>query len=81
MTLSGCFFGESMFSLVPNASKVALIALAKRMHANGGVLIDCQYRTEHLASMGGCHISYDEFMKKVKVGASLSNPDFLREPA
>lgn len=55
------FFGESMFSLVPSASKLALIHLAQMLEPHGG-LIDCQFETEHLKSMGGRHISYDEYM-------------------
>lgn len=55
------FFGESMFSLVPNASKLALIALAQTIEPWGG-LIDCQFETPHLLSMGGRHISYEEYM-------------------
>ncbi len=58
-----CFCGESMFSLVPSASKVALIALARRMEAQGEEMIDCQLHTPHLASMGGRYISYDEYME------------------
>ena len=57
------FFGESMFSLVPSASKLALIHLARTMQENGGLLIDCQFHTPHLESMGGRHIKYDEYMK------------------
>ena len=56
------FFGESMFSLVPNASKIALIFLAETMQPDGGI-IDCQFETAHLKSMGGRHISYEEYMK------------------
>ena len=55
--------GESMFSLEPNTSKLALITLALFLKENGGVLIDCQYETSHLKSMGGRHISYDEYME------------------
>ncbi len=62
VTLKRCFFGESMFSLEPNTSKLALIALAHTMQKNGGKLIDCQFETPHLLSMGGRHISYDEYM-------------------
>ncbi len=57
-----CFCGDSMFSLVPSGSKVALIALARRMAAEGGLMIDCQYETPHLKSMGGRSISYEEYM-------------------
>lgn len=58
-----CFIGESMFSRVPNASKMALIHLAKVMQAHGGKMIDCQIKTKHLESMGGRYISYREYMK------------------
>ncbi len=60
------FFGESMFSLQPSASKLALIYLAKLMQRTGGNLIDCQFETPHLKSMGGEHISYDEYMKLIR---------------
>ena len=63
VTLNGCFFGESMFSLTPCASKIALIFLAETMSANGGKLIDCQLETAHLKSMGGRYIDYDEYME------------------
>lgn len=55
------FFGESMFSIAPSASKFALIKLAELM-ANSGGLIDCQFETPHLKTMGGRHIPYDEYM-------------------
>lgn len=67
VTLGKCFFGESMFSLRPNASKMALIYLAQLLEQNGGVLIDCQFETEHLLSMGGRHIDYDEYMKYLQM--------------
>lgn len=57
------FIGESMFSLVPSASKVALISLARCMSEKGGTMIDCQLETPHLLSMGGRYISYDEYMR------------------
>ena len=64
--LGSCFFGESMFSLVPSASKLALIHLARYMEEHGGTMIDCQFETPHLKSMGGRHISYDEYMKMMR---------------
>ena len=57
-----CFFGESMFSLEPSASKVALIHLASQLKQFNNTLIDCQFETPHLKSMGGRHIAYDEYM-------------------
>lgn len=62
VTLGCSFFGESMFSLHPSASKYALIALARWMESVGGRLIDCQFETSHLRSMGGEHIDYDTYM-------------------
>ena len=56
------FVGESMFSLVPSASKLALIFLARKMKADGVSLIDCQLETAHLKSMGGRYISYQSYM-------------------
>ena len=56
------FFGESMFSREPNASKLALIRLAQEMQGGRGV-IDCQFETPHLKSMGGRTIPYDEYMR------------------
>lgn len=56
------FFGESMFSLEPGASKLALVSLARKMQAEGEKLIDCQLHTDHLESMGGRYIPYDEYM-------------------
>ena len=66
------FIGESMFSRVPNASKLALIYLARVLEANGFELIDCQIRTDHLASMGGRYIPYEEYM-------TYLNPDYKKQ--
>jgi leucyl/phenylalanyl-tRNA--protein transferase len=62
VTIGSGFFGESMFSLVPSASKLALIVLAKTMQEVGGKIIDCQFETAHLKSMGGRYITYEEYM-------------------
>jgi leucyl/phenylalanyl-tRNA--protein transferase len=67
VTIGNCFIGESMFSLVPSASKIALIYLANLMDQLGGVMIDCQFETSHLKSMGGEHITYEEYMKYMKM--------------
>ena len=66
VNLGKVFFGESMFSLVPNASKVALIYLARTLERLGGTMIDCQFETPHLKSMGGRYISYEEYMEIIK---------------
>lgn len=54
-------FGESMFSRESNASKLALAALVAWMRRHGGLVIDCQQRTHHLASLGGREIARSVF--------------------
>ena len=66
VTIGSAFFGESMFSLVPSGSKMALIYLAYTMKHLGGSLIDCQLKTAHLESMGGRYISYEEYMRLIR---------------
>ncbi|MDO4511249.1 MAG: leucyl/phenylalanyl-tRNA--protein transferase [Bacteroidales bacterium] len=61
--VGNAFCGESMFSLVPSASKLALICLARKMEAEGVALIDCQFETPHLKSMGGTYIPYNDYMR------------------
>lgn len=66
--LSGnVFCGESMFSIRPNASKIALIVLAQTLQARGRTLIDCQFETSHLRSMGGQYIDYDDYLKYLQL--------------
>jgi len=52
IALGGAFFGESMFSLKPNASKVALVHLVARLKHGGFKLLDTQFVTEHLTQFG-----------------------------
>ena len=55
--LGRAFFGESMFSRVTDASKVALAWLVARLKAGGFTLLDCQFMTPHLASLGAVSVS------------------------
>jgi leucyl/phenylalanyl-tRNA--protein transferase len=55
-----------MFSLVPSASKLALIYLARMLESHGGLLIDCQFETPHLCTMGGRHIPYEEYIEIIR---------------
>lgn len=61
--LGTLFCGESMFSLVPNASKMAFIHLVKYLSQNHYQLLDCQVYNEHLESLGCTEISRDLFMQ------------------
>lgn len=66
--LGRCFFGESMFSDMENGSKLALIMLAQLLEENDFVMIDCQFHTDHLESMGGEYISWEEYKKLLDEG-------------
>ncbi len=57
------FCGESMFALVPNASKAGFITLVRRLTEAGFWMIDCQVATEHLTSLGAKNIRRDDFME------------------
>ena len=60
--IGNVFCGESMFSLVSNASKAAFIVMARLMSEIGVAVVDCQFETEHLTSLGGQNISRDEYI-------------------
>lgn len=63
-----CFFGESMFSIETNASKVALISICKRLEEEGYIFLDCQMHTNHLESMGGKFVSWEYFKLMLEDG-------------
>jgi leucyl/phenylalanyl-tRNA--protein transferase len=60
--LGHVFCGESMFSQVSNASKVAFIYLAKKLEKQGYHLLDCQVYNDHLDSLGACEIPREQFL-------------------
>ena len=64
--LGHVFCGESMFSKVSNASKVAFIALANQLKKGNYNLLDCQVYNEHLESLGCREIEREDFMKILK---------------
>ena len=72
VSIGKCFFGESMFSEKENGSKTALIAFAQLLEQNGFLFIDCQFHTEHLASMGGRYISWEEYDRMLAEGTGRS---------
>jgi leucyl/phenylalanyl-tRNA--protein transferase len=65
VTFRGAFFGESMFSKVPQASKAALITLLNHLQKNDFVLLDVQYMTEHLKMFGAVEISLEEYKENL----------------
>lgn len=62
IALGRMFFGESMFSRQPDASKVALVHLARQMQARGFVLIDCQLPSAHLSRLGSHLMPRQQFL-------------------
>lgn len=66
LSLGKCFFGESMFTHVANASKVAFVALVDHLKKFSFDLIDCQVTTEHLISFGAREIPRGVFLKQLK---------------
>lgn len=72
VSLGRVFFGESMFSLVDNASKVAFATLLAHMKRWGMPLVDCQVHTDHLERFGGVHWDRRRFLQTL--GELLSHP-------
>ena len=72
VAIGGAFMGESMFSRVPDASKVCLVHLVDRLKARGYTLLDSQTPTEHLARFGQILIPHDAYMRALQ--AALERP-------
>ena len=64
--LGHVFCGESMFSKMPNASKIAFVTLIKHLNENNYKLLDCQFHNDHLEKLGAFEISREVFMKVLK---------------
>ncbi|QQM31828.1 leucyl/phenylalanyl-tRNA--protein transferase [Martelella lutilitoris] len=73
VSLKAAFFGESMFSRRPNASKICLVHLVERLRANNFLLLDTQFTTDHLKTMGAIDIPKEEYM--TLLNAALVWPD------
>jgi leucyl/phenylalanyl-tRNA---protein transferase len=72
VALGGAFFGESMFHLKSNASKIALVTLLGRLASWNFSLIDCQVNTRHLMSLGAREVPRSEFM--AMLNTALQSP-------
>jgi len=67
VVLGKCFFGESMFSRVSDASKAVMVELDLYLQANNFILLDCQVSSAHLLSMGAVEISRQEFLHTIRL--------------
>jgi leucyl/phenylalanyl-tRNA--protein transferase len=79
VAIGGVFFGESMFSAVRDASKVALVHLVARLRLGGYRLLDTQFVTAHLAQFGAAEIPRDEY--KIRLAAALeARANWIAQP-
>jgi leucyl/phenylalanyl-tRNA--protein transferase len=66
VSLGGAFFGESMFTLRPDASKVALVTLVRQLAAWGFDFLDCQVHTPHLEKLGARAWPREAFLRALR---------------
>lgn len=66
VSVGGAFMGESMFHTETDASKVCLVYLVQRMKERGFVLLDSQFMTDHLATLGAIEIPRDEYLERLR---------------
>jgi len=71
VALGGAFMAESMFHLETDASKVALEALVSRLRERGFILLDVQYVTPHLESLGAVEITRREYKRRLDQALGL----------
>jgi len=69
--IGGAFFGESMFSIETDASKVALVHLVARLKAGGFVLLDTQFTTSHLAGFGVVEIPKAQYRRQLNAALAV----------
>jgi leucyl/phenylalanyl-tRNA--protein transferase len=70
ISLGNAFFGESMVSRATDASKVALAHLVARLRVGGFMVLDCQFMTDHLHSLGAIEVSREAYMALLAVAVS-----------
>lgn len=81
VNLGGAFFGESMFSIERDASKVALVHLVARLKRGGFRLLDAQFLTEHLSHFGAIEIPRREYLARLKDAISNKAEFYCPEPS
>ena len=77
VTIGAAFFGESMFSIAPDASKAALAYLVDHLNRCGFTLLDTQFITDHLASLGAIEIPRDRY--HIALQAAINQPANFRK--
>lgn len=77
VSIGGAFFGESMFSTVTDASKIALAHLVARLRRSGFTLLDTQFVTAHLRQFGAIEISRDEYLSRLAQALEVKTSFYL----
>ena len=75
VAIGGAYFGESMFHSRLDASKVALVRFVDAFAGSGGVLLDVQWATDHLVSLGAVEMPRDEYLVALATAVSAPAPD------
>ena len=76
VAIGGVFFGESMFSKLPNASKIALVHLIERLKEGKFAILDTQFITEHLKTFGAYEINQADFLVILKKALMIESNFF-----
>jgi leucyl/phenylalanyl-tRNA--protein transferase len=71
VAIGGCFFGESMFAIEPDASKCAFVDLVRRLIGSGCALIDCQVHTDHLERFGAIDVPRERFLQDLAAALAV----------
>lgn len=80
VAVGGLFAGESMFHRETDASKVALVGLVELLREGGAALLDVQWRTPHLASLGAVEISRADYLSRLEAALRLPLPEVFSRP-
>jgi len=81
ISIGGAFFGESMFSRVSNASKIALCHLVARLRLSGYALLDTQFVTDHLTSLGAIEIPRNSYHALLDQALHIPAITFYSDPS
>jgi leucyl/phenylalanyl-tRNA--protein transferase len=79
VAIGGLFAGESMFHWRTDASKVALCALVDRLETGGGTLLDCQWQTRHLASLGCVNVRRATYLEALDAAVQAPQLQLTRD--
>ncbi|MCA9263335.1 MAG: leucyl/phenylalanyl-tRNA--protein transferase, partial [Planctomycetales bacterium] len=78
LAIGGLFAGESMFHRATDASKVALVGLVERLRAGGATLLDVQWTTPHLVSLGAIDVPRPTYLELLADALDRPLPEAFR---